>query len=379
MAALIPAVAYLVLFLVKMALALAYARRYPIPTRVGRASEVTVLQAILSGDPGLEQVLADNLEELPEAEFLWLIDEEDAEGQAIAGRLRERLPAGYASVILFPPPPDSVSPKLFKLEGAWRESTREFCLVLDDDTRMPAPSLDALVEALDEADLATGLPFYRRGKTLPARLLAQFVNDSAALTYLPLPALREPISINGMAYALRRSTLEGLGGFAPLLRHLTDDLAVARHVLAGGGKIRQTPFPQEVETAIPDFAAYWRQQHRWFLFAILLLRTQSVGIRGLLLLLLGLHPLLLWAMLVTAALEHSLPAMGVAVAVLAVRWAVLAGLQRRFTGKVRLDPALSLLGELLQPLHLLHAGLVRTMRWRSRTYRVWDNDRFEPA
>lgn len=379
MAAVIAAAAYLALLLVKAALALSYACRYPVPSRLKRAAEVTVLQPIFSGDPGLEQALADNVAELPEAEFLWLVDEDDAEGQAIAERLRDRYPASSIRVMLFPPPPESVSPKLFKLEGAWREATREFCLVLDDDTRIPSQSLAALVEALDSADLATGLPFYRSGKTLPTRLLAQFVNDSAALTYLPLPALREPISINGMAYALRRSTLERLAGFAPLLRHLTDDLAVARHVLAGAGKIRQTPFPQEVETSIPDLAAYWRQQHRWFLFAILLLRTQTLPMRGLLFLLLGLHPLLLWGMLVTAALAHSMATMGGAAAVLMLRWGVLAGLQRRFTGRARMNPGLSVLAELLQPLHLLHAGRVRTMRWRSRTYRVWDNDRFEPA
>jgi len=33
-------------------------------------------------------------------------------------------------------------------------------------------------------------------------------------------------------------------------------------------------------------------------------------------------------------------------------------------------PVLSLFAELLQPLHLLHALCVRTVRWRSRRYRV---------
>jgi ceramide glucosyltransferase len=35
-----------------------------------------------------------------------------------------------------------------------------------------------------------------------------------------------------------------------------------------------------------------------------------------------------------------------------------------------------LLSELLQPLHLLHAALYRNIRWRTRRYRVRDNDRF---
>lgn len=368
----------LLILLVKTALALVYARRCPPPAAASRAAEVTVLQAILSGDPGLEQALEDNLKELGGARLLWLVDEDDAEARSIVERLRARHPEARARTLLFPPAPEGISPKLFKLEGAWREAETPVVLVLDDDTRLPRRSLDALVEGLESAELSTGLPYYRRGRNFSARLLAQFVNDNAPLTYLPMLAFRKPVSINGMAYALRRETLERIGGFEPILRHLTDDLAVARHVLKHGGHIRQTPFPQEVETSIRDFPHYWRQMHRWFMFAVLLMRTQPPAMQAVIFLQQAVHPLLLWTALLGAAMAPSRPAFLALSVLLWARWSVLAALQKRFTGRFRMAPALSLLAELLQPLHLVHAALSRTMRWRSRVYRVWDNDRFAP-
>jgi ceramide glucosyltransferase len=63
-------------------------------------------------------------------------------------------------------------------------------------------------------------------------------------------------------------------------------------------------------------------------------------------------------------------------ATLVLRSVMLRSLQIRLTGAARHRPMLSLASELLQPLHLLHAMLVKSIRWRTRHYRVYDNDRF---
>jgi ceramide glucosyltransferase len=372
MVGLIAAGAYLALLLLRTALALTYLRRFS-PAEGVRMEEVSVLQPILSGDPGLEKALRDNVEALPRAAFLWLVDQDDDVGREVAARLQRP----DIRIIDLPPAPEGVNPKLFKLEAAWREARTPVLVVLDDDTRLPARSLDALVGALDHAELSTGLPHYRPGKTFAGKLLAQFVNDNAALTYLALPALRAPVTINGMGYAIRRETLERIGGFEPLLRHLTDDLAVARHVMRHGGKIRQTSAPLEVETGIADLGQYARQMHRWFLFALLLVRAQPPDVKLTIGLLQGVSPWLLWTAIVSLVAAPS-PALGVGVAVVfGIRCGIISWLQARLTGRVRVNPALSLLSELLQPFHLLRAACCRNIRWRSRRYRVYDNDRFE--
>jgi ceramide glucosyltransferase len=342
---------------------------------VGEPISGTVVQPILSGDPGLSRSLEDNLLEFPEVRFLWLVDDDDLEAQSVTQALAPGYPE-QVRVILCPRPPEGVNPKLFKLERAWREIETPALIVLDDDTRLPRRTLDTLLTSLSDAEVSTALPYYRCDGNVPTRLLAQFVNNTAALTYLPMLAFGPPLSINGMAYALRRDCLERCGGFEAVLRHLTDDLAVARHVRAHGGTIRQVSAPVQVETHVGSWSDYVRQMHRWFLFALLLIRSEPPGMQARLGLLLGLHPLLLWGALLTC-LKGSVLAIAVFAATCVVRGIAPAWLQRRLTGRIRHQPALSLLSELLQPAHLLHAALSPNIRWRSRRYRVYANDRFE--
>jgi ceramide glucosyltransferase len=100
------------------------------------------------------------------------------------------------------------------------------------------------------------------------------------------------------------------------------------------------------------------------------LRRQPLRLRVLIALLHGLPPLLLWAMGVALAMQPTRAGALWVVCALALRAIVPAWLQRRLGVSAPQRPLLSLLAELLQPLHLLHAICVRTVRWRSRRYRV---------
>jgi len=106
------------------------------------------------------------------------------------------------------------------------------------------------------------------------------------------------------------------------------------------------------------------------LFATLLLRRQPMRMRVAITLLHGLPPLLLWAMGVALAVQPTPTGALCVTGVLVLRVGVPAWLQWRLGVSAPQRPLLSLLSELLQPLHLLHAVCVRTVRWRSRRYRV---------
>lgn len=385
--------AYLAILLTKTILALRYASRYPKPA-AHRAphhvdlSAATIVIPILSGDPDLPAALADNLATLREAHFLWLIDKDDDHAATITSTLRDAHPTHHIHTLLCPSAPDGINPKLFKLELARSEVSRltrsevssAAFIVVDDDTRVTREGVWALLDALDTHTIATGLPCYlNRRRDLPSRLVAEFVNNNAALTYLPLLAFAGPPTINGMTYALKPASLDAMGGFAPLSRHLADDLAVARRVIQTGGTIRQTPYPQFVTTSVRNLAHYRALMHRWFLFALLLLREQPAGWTLAITLLHGLPPLLLWTLLMTTLL--STPPVSFASAfpllvLLPVRAAALTAVQRRLTGRGRHSPILSIVSELLQPLHMLHALVSRRIVWRTRRYLVRANDDF---
>lgn len=89
----LPLLGYVALFAWKARAAFAYAREEN--RSIGDVAadhkpyELTVLQPILSGDPTLESCLEANLSAHGEGTaFLWLVDDDDAEAQRIAEKLR---------------------------------------------------------------------------------------------------------------------------------------------------------------------------------------------------------------------------------------------------------------------------------------------------
>ncbi len=348
---------------------------------------VDVLQPIRSGDVGLGEALAASLRALGArgARLHWLIDEDDiVAGNVVRSLLKKHSSlATHVAVSAHPSCPSGINPKLFKLDRALAHCAGDTVLVLDDDAHLPAATLDALRTALDSDRVtspvaSTALPAYLPAHGLGARLLARFVNDNATLTYLPPRLTGGAPTLNGMCWAMRRDALLRIGGFAPWLRHLTDDLAMAQAVLHAGGRIEQRSEPVWMRTALPDFSAYRRQMHRWMLFGLLLLRSQPWSIRLRILFSHGLPMLLpLFALVVFACapswLGAAALALGATVHVLGRK-----RLQRACAGAAtaKAEPLLSLASALLLPLHALHAMLDRRIQWRTHRYRVYANDRF---
>lgn len=341
-----------------------------------RVDEVDVLVPILGGDPLLPQVLGAQLTALPGVRWHWLLDAGDRDTVALCETLAARQPDGTRLHLwTFPAAPPGCNPKLHKLALVQPALEGTVVLVLDDDTVLGSAGLDLLLGALSGHALATGLARYVVQGGAWSRLLAQFVNDQSGVTYLPLLRYWPAPSLNGMGYALRRATLEACGGFAALRAFLTDDLALAEAVRARGGVIAQTLAPLLVRTTIAGPVHWWRQMHRWFLFALLLLPRQQPAVRAAIAGLHGAPPLVLALALVSAAGSASWTGL---VLLLGLRAVLLACWQQRLWGAVLYRPLFSELTELAQPLQLLHALLVRRIRWRSRRYRVHAADRFEP-
>ena len=363
------AAVYLALLVLKTWLALRAAAHVP-RASVADQSEVAVAQPILSGDPALAATLEDNLRALPAAHFIWLVDADDGVAEDVCSTLKGRYANVRIDVVSLPEAPDGDNPKLFKLERARPLIRERVLLVLDDDTRMPAETLAALTGALGTHTLATALPAYRDDGRWPSRLLAEFVNNNAALTYLPVLNVAPAITIKGMAYALETATLDRLGGFAPILRSVTDDLALADRVRASGGRLWQAAAPVWVHTTIRDGGQYARQMHRWYVFALVLVAGQPARMRLMIAALNATPSLLLWSLVLASAWRPSFAAWSVLGLLAVARGATIASLQQRLYGRRLHRPVYSIASELLQPLHLIHACIQRTITWRTRRYRV---------
>lgn len=368
---------YLAILSAKAYLAFRYAASQP-ETVPGHES-VTVLQPVLGGDPLLGVLLEANLHNTPaDARFVWLIDEVDQAGRDAAGPIAQD-PAfqDRVEIILCPPCPAGINPKLFKLNRALPQVVTDYVAILDDDTTVPRGLLQRAVGALSTADLYTGLPRYAPGQTFWSDLVSQFVNNNSAMTYLSLLNWTGPLTVNGMFYVMRTERLRSFGGFEPIIDRLCDDYALARLLLEKGGRIRQGTASPLLRTSVSGRAHYIELMHRWFVFANVLVRDQRPAIQLLLAVWLGLPPLLLWGSLL--ALAGKGPGALVLLVTLVLRHVILRLLNRRVFPDD--PPALSWwrspLSEILQPLHLAHALLSPVIQWRSRTIRVGSRGSFE--
>lgn len=244
--------------------------RTPSPVKPETLPLVSVLQPILSGDNHLAACLEHNLRiksDYP-LEFIWLIDDNDPQAHSICRQLLARNPQARVQLVSLPNPPEDQSPKMVKLIEGAAIAQGEIICVLDDDTMLPDNGLAACLPALERAEvgLAFGLPYYTSFSNIWSSFVAGFVNSNSLVTYLPYTFFSQPFSINGMFFALKRSTLEQIGGFTGLESMLADDFAIAQRVRAHGLQLAQTPLLHAIHTTIPDGRSYFNLIQRWFIF-----------------------------------------------------------------------------------------------------------------
>jgi len=355
------AAVYGLLNLVRLVLVLAERRRQRAWMPTARpASDVTVLQPILGGDPCLADCLAANLRQGGDAHFLWLLDEEDAAGQAAARRAADGA-AARLILDIAPAPPVGCNPKMTKLVRGLAQVTTPFVAVLDDDTILPPGMLGRAAGLVGAGDLVTGLPLYAARSTIWSRLVTGFVNANALLTYLPAARLGLSRTVNGMFTVMRTDDLRRLGGFAAIAQDVTDDYALACLFRQGGGRVIQTDMPVTIITHVTNLSHYLSLMRRWMVFARLYL-TENLS-----------PPLLLFVLLPgVLALPLLLAAAWTGPLALVVALLLLAGkagiTQWLRGGGPWNDLLFDLAGEMLMPLHALTSGLGGPrIRWRGRS------------
>jgi ceramide glucosyltransferase len=371
--------AYLAQLSAKALLANRYARRARVAGAGSSAGGggVTVVQPILGGDPRLAETLTANLRTLPGVRFLWLVDEDDPEGATVCEGLVAENSAIAVTLLRCPSHGQGENPKAHKLALALPQVETAMFVVLDDDTRLTEAGLAALVAGLDGgAALATGLPRYHAAGDGWSGWLAEFVNSAAVLTYLPVLAFSEPLSIQGMCYAMRVDEARQLDVFHAIRRALTDDLALALELRRRGLRIVQTVEPHDIATSVESLGKLLGILHRWFVFTRLLIGECRWGQRAGIATAYAVPPLLLIALAGLA--PFSAVGAGMLVGTLVVRDVVLRRVKKSFLGAAMPHRSVaSVVLEVVQPVFLVTACVRKTIRWRTRMIRVRSVTDFE--
>lgn len=342
------------------------------PERRKPMTSLAVLTPIVSGDPNLEDNLKQHLSVLPaDSQIFWILDESDEEAKLV---MKEVLQSTQRTVTVLESPeiPGDFNPKAFKMQLAYPLIEKDYVCVLDDDTMPTTETLEAAVGALERAEVYTGLPCYLRGPNFWSDLICHFVANNGIATYLATQCFGPPVSLNGMFYILKSSTLRGYGGFELIYPYLCDDYAFARVVKERGGLIHQSTLPHAIRTHASSSQAYFRLLHRWFAMATVLFRDQPIRLQAMILILLALPPFLLWFSLLSPMLSPYgwlvFPAL-VSVRFLLIRlqhWVVL-------PHRYPINFVTSIVSEVLQPVHAIHAAVSQQFYWRKRLIRTnWD-------
>ncbi|MBI3002439.1 MAG: glycosyltransferase [candidate division NC10 bacterium] len=146
------------------------------------------------------------------------------------------------------------------------EASRSSVLVFSDaDVRAGGGYLQDLVRPLADArvGLAFGAPIVAGARTPGAAFLALAVND-ALLLIAPAVALQRVEGACGASMAIRRETLEAVGGLAPLAGQIADDAALGQAIRHAGLEVALTPQPIRIIQRRLRLAGWWSLMHRWF-------------------------------------------------------------------------------------------------------------------
>lgn len=332
------------------------------PSATGPALPASVLRPLHGVAPGLAETLASTARQDHAAPFEVLCAVRDPADPAAA--LTETVLGPRA--ILRDPRVYGPNRKASQLVNLAEHAQHPVLVVVDDDVAVPPHWLTAVTAPL--ADPAVGLvTCLYRGEAAGAGIWSRLGGLGLDWGFLPNAILGESLGrargCYGATMALRRETLERIGGFRALVDLLADDHALGARVRGMGLRVVVAPVVPAHVMAEPRLIDLLRHELRWARTVRLLDLPGYAGMVATFPLPFG----MLAACLLPAAL--GLPVLGAA---LAARLALAATvdralLRRRLSGgRFALLPVRDALGVLIWG-----AGLARgTVVWQGRRYRM---------
>jgi ceramide glucosyltransferase len=261
--------------------------------RMTATPEITVLKPLHGDEPLLEEALASICrQDYPGWQVVFGVNDPADTALPMVRRLQARFPDCDIAVVV-DPTPHGRNPKVGNLINMLPAAKHDVLVIADSDLHVAPDYLQSLVGALEQpgAGLVTTLysgllvpppqpspaarergriepPLSRsgggmgRGPRLPGILGAMQINHY----FLPGALLARAMGRQdclGATMALRRETLERIGGFQALVNHLADDNVLGRLVQRLGLTVRLADTVPATTVPEATFAALWRHELRW--------------------------------------------------------------------------------------------------------------------
>jgi ceramide glucosyltransferase len=228
---------------------------------------VTVLKPLHGDEPRLADNLATFLCQDHEGSIQLLcgLQREDDPAAAAVEELRHRYPEARIDLIV-DPTSHGANGKIANLINMSASIAHDVIVLSDSDMAVPQDYLSQLLAALDRPRVgAVTCLYHGRGdagfwsKLCAAGLSYQFLPNATFATAIG----QIGDACMGSTIALRRATLEAIGGFEPFADVLADDHAIGKAVREQGFDVVIPPMLLTHASDEASFRALWRHELRW--------------------------------------------------------------------------------------------------------------------
>ncbi len=338
----------------------------------GPMPPVTILRPIC----GLDRQLLENLrstcrQDYPEYQVVFTVQDRDDPALPLLRQVQQEFGTERVSVAVHDL---SVGPngKVNNLLGGLREVRHDLLVISDSDVRLRPDYLRAIVQPFADPRVGCVHTLFRIGQAhrwygrmsllhvnadfLPNAVFA-YVTGAAGFTL-------------GPSVAIRRATLQKIGGFEAVSEYLAEDYEIGRRTLQVGQQVILLPYMVDVLEDYPSALAWWKHQVYWDqnaraakpvgFFASILIRSVPFAL--------------------LFALTRGLDPIGIQVlaGVLGIRLAAVAGILWRFQDREGLRSLLLMpLQDCLGVATWALSFTQRTIRWRGQEYRLTTGGRME--
>jgi ceramide glucosyltransferase len=230
-----------------------------------QALPATMLKPIYGLERDLERNLRSALsQDHPDYQVVMSVQRLDDPALPLLRRLEQEYGPDCATVVAVQSEP-VVNGKVQNLENALSAARHEILVISDSDVFTPADYLTRITAPLRDGDIGYVCTLY---KGVDAR---RWYEQLELLTYnaefIPSTVFAYMTGASGLclgaSVALRRTTLEAVGGLASLADYLVEDYELGRRILARGQRMVLLPYFVDLTVDLDSAKSWWRHQIYW--------------------------------------------------------------------------------------------------------------------
>ena len=226
---------------------------------------VSLLKPLHGAEPGLyENLRSFAQQDYPVVQMVLGVNDANDGALPVAQVLIRDLPASDIALVLDPPVRGS-NLKVANLENMLAAARHDILVISDSDMRVDRRYLGAVTAPLHDPRTGLVTCLYEGVSTggIWSELGALHINFG----FLPSALVAAELGIGhgcfGATIAMRRETLERIGGLARLRDELADDRRIGDAVRAQGLAVLLSRYVVEARVSEPSFTSLWQHELRW--------------------------------------------------------------------------------------------------------------------